>query len=109
LQWVLLPTKTHNTTLLFSRRLLSPFWLLEPASEYVWMRVCYLGCHETGLCCYLVIHIENLLWPLQMFYIHLRPIYCLFLVREISRGLFVLLIFNFIINDICYFLYVSPL
>jgi hypothetical protein len=24
------------------------------------MRVCYLDCHETGLCFYLVIHIENL-------------------------------------------------
>jgi hypothetical protein len=37
------------------------------------MRVCYLHCHETGLCCYLVIHIENLLRPLQMFYIHWWP------------------------------------
>jgi hypothetical protein len=25
------------------------------------MRVCYLGCHEAGLCCYLVMHIGNLL------------------------------------------------
>jgi hypothetical protein len=24
------------------------------------MRVCHLDCHEGGLCCYLVIHIENL-------------------------------------------------
>jgi hypothetical protein len=23
------------------------------------IRVCYLACHEAGLCCYLVIHIEN--------------------------------------------------
>jgi hypothetical protein len=23
------------------------------------MRVCYLDCHEVGLCCYLVIHIET--------------------------------------------------
>jgi hypothetical protein len=35
------------------------------------MRVCYLGCHEAGLCCYLVIHIEKLL---QLFYFHLWPI-----------------------------------
>jgi hypothetical protein len=25
------------------------------------MRPCYLDCHEDGLCCYLVLHIENLL------------------------------------------------
>jgi hypothetical protein len=25
------------------------------------MRVCYLDCHEAELCCYLVIHIGNLL------------------------------------------------
>jgi hypothetical protein len=31
------------------------------------MRVCYLDYHETGLCCYLAIHIENLLRPLQCF------------------------------------------
>jgi hypothetical protein len=28
------------------------------------MRVCYLDCHEAGMCCYLVIHRENLLRPL---------------------------------------------
>jgi hypothetical protein len=27
------------------------------------MRVCYRDCHEAGLCCYLVIHIEDLLRP----------------------------------------------
>jgi hypothetical protein len=31
------------------------------------MRACYLDCHEAGLCCYLVMHIENLLRPLQLF------------------------------------------
>jgi hypothetical protein len=31
------------------------------------MRVCCLHCHEAGLCCYLVIHIENLLHSLQLF------------------------------------------
>jgi hypothetical protein len=31
------------------------------------MRVCYLDCHEAGLCCYLVIHIEILLHLLQLF------------------------------------------
>jgi hypothetical protein len=35
------------------------------------MRVCYLDCHEGGLCCYLVIHIGNLLHRLQLFYFYL--------------------------------------
>jgi hypothetical protein len=39
------------------------------------MCICYLDCHEVGLCCHLVIHIENLLHPLQLFYFHLWPIY----------------------------------
>jgi hypothetical protein len=41
------------------------------------MRVCYLDCHEAGVCCYLVIHVENVLRPLQMFCFHLWPIYWL--------------------------------
>jgi hypothetical protein len=32
------------------------------------MPVSYLDCHEAGLCCYLVIHIESLLRLLQQFY-----------------------------------------
>jgi hypothetical protein len=44
------------------------------------MRVCYVDCHEAGLCRYLVIHIENLLHPLQLFYFHLWHIYRLSLV-----------------------------
>jgi hypothetical protein len=44
------------------------------------MRICYLDCHEAGLCCYLVIHTENLLRPLQLFYFHLWPIYWLSIV-----------------------------
>jgi hypothetical protein len=39
-----------------------------------------LDCHEAGLCCYLVIHIENLLCPLQLYYFHLWPVYWLSLV-----------------------------
>jgi hypothetical protein len=35
------------------------------------MRVCYLDCHELGLFCYLVIHTEDLLRPLQLFYFQL--------------------------------------
>jgi hypothetical protein len=34
----------------------------------VCMRVYYLDCHEAGLCCHLVIHTENVLHPLQLFY-----------------------------------------
>jgi hypothetical protein len=44
------------------------------------MRVCYLDSHEAGLCCYLVIHIESLLRPLQLFYFRLWCIYWLSLV-----------------------------
>jgi hypothetical protein len=44
------------------------------------MCVCYLYCHETGLCCYLVIDIETLLRPLQLFYFRLWSVYWLFLV-----------------------------
>jgi hypothetical protein len=39
--------------------------------------------HETGLCCYLVIRIENLLRPLQLFYFQLWSIYWLSLVPYI--------------------------
>jgi hypothetical protein len=62
LHWVLLPTKTPNRTLLFGNTLLRhgtqfDYW---NQSLNMSMRVCYLDCHEVGLCCYLVIHIENL-------------------------------------------------
>jgi hypothetical protein len=35
------------------------------------MWVCYLDCHEAGLCCYLAIQIENLLRPLPPFVTYL--------------------------------------
>jgi hypothetical protein len=47
------------------------------------MRVCYLDYHEAGLCCYLVIHIGNVLRPLQLFYFHLWPIYWFSLVDSL--------------------------
>jgi hypothetical protein len=31
------------------------------------MRVCYVDCHEAGLRCYLVIYLEKILRPLQLF------------------------------------------
>jgi hypothetical protein len=67
LHWVLLPTqkKTHNRTLLFSSTFKHghhfDYWK-QPLNMS--MRVWYLDCHEVWLCCYLVIHIENLLHPL---------------------------------------------
>jgi hypothetical protein len=38
------------------------------------MRVCYLDCREAWLCCYLVTHTENLLLPLQLFYLLTLPL-----------------------------------
>jgi hypothetical protein len=72
----------HNKTLLFGNILPthshhSAYWN-QPLNMH--MRVCYLDCYETGLRCYLVIHIENILGPLQLFYLHLWPIYWLFFV-----------------------------
>jgi hypothetical protein len=46
------------------------------------MRVCNVDCHAVGLCCYLVIHIDTMLRPLQLFYFHLWPIYWLSLVLQ---------------------------
>jgi hypothetical protein len=48
------------------------------------MRVCYVDCHETGLCCYLVMHIEKLLRPLQLFYFHLWHIYWISLFHKVT-------------------------
>jgi hypothetical protein len=81
LQWVLFPTETRNRMLLFGRTILRhgrhfDYWN-QPLNMR--MRVCYLYCHESGLCCYLVIHTDNLLRPLQLFHFHLWPIYWFFL------------------------------
>jgi hypothetical protein len=83
LHWVLLPINTHKIMLL----LVSTFPKHGRHFDY-WnqllnmrMRVCYLDCHEAGLCCYVVIHLENLLHPLQMFYFHLWTIYWFSLVK----------------------------
>jgi hypothetical protein len=78
LHWVLLPTKkAHNRTLLFGSTFLKNgrhfHYRNQPLN--MCMRVCYLDCHEVELCCYLVIHIENLLLPLKLFHFHLLPIY----------------------------------
>jgi hypothetical protein len=43
------------------------------------------ACHESGLCCYLVIYIETLLRPLQLFHFHLWPVYWLSFLHEMPR------------------------
>jgi hypothetical protein len=85
----LCPQKTHNRTLLFGSSLLNDgrhfdYWN-QPLNLRI--RVCCLDCHEAGLCCYVVIHIETLLRPLQLFYFHLWPIYWLSLVEPPSSVL----------------------
>jgi hypothetical protein len=69
--------RTHNRTLLFGSTLLKHGRHFDPRNQPLNIRINYLDCHEAGLCCYLVIHIENLLRPLQLLYFHLWPIYWL--------------------------------
>jgi hypothetical protein len=71
--------KTHNRTLLFDSTLPKhgrqlDYWT-QPLNFN--MSVCYLDCHEAGLCCNLVIDTQTLLHPLQLSYFHLWPIYWL--------------------------------
>jgi hypothetical protein len=79
------PKKAQKHTALrrYTPQTRSPFWLLNQPVN-LRMRICYLDCHEAGLCCYLVIHIENLLHPLQLFCFHLWSIYLLFLVSVLG-------------------------
>jgi hypothetical protein len=58
--------KMHNWTLLFSNTLLKHSHHFDYCNQPLNMGICifYLDCYEAGLCCYLVIHIENLLHPL---------------------------------------------
>jgi hypothetical protein len=68
--------KIHNVTLLFGSILRKhgrhfDYWN-QPLNMY--MRVCYLHCYEDRLRCYLVIHMVNLLCPLQLLYFHLWPV-----------------------------------
>jgi hypothetical protein len=69
--------KNHNKTLLFGSILHEYNRHFDYWNPFLILRISYLDCHETGLCCYLVIHIENLLRPLQLFYFILWPIYWL--------------------------------
>jgi hypothetical protein len=95
--------KRTNRTLLFGRTLLKHSRHFDSWNQPLdmRMRVFYRNCHEVGLCwrytqktyyvhysCFtsicdwtvLVIHTENLIHPLQLFYFHLWPIYWLSLV-----------------------------
>jgi hypothetical protein len=91
LHWVLLSTEINaQTTLLFDSTLLKHgrhlnYWN-QPLNMRMFVR--YLDCQEAELCCYLVIHIEDLLCPLQLFYFHLWYIYwlCLVYVLRCSRN-----------------------
>jgi hypothetical protein len=81
LHWVLLPTKNvpkRCSSVIHSSSTVAI--LTTKTSLWTCACKCYLDCHEAGLCCYLLIHIENLLYPLQLFYFHLCPIYWLFLI-----------------------------
>jgi hypothetical protein len=83
LQWVILPTKeSRYRTLFFGSTHLKDGRHFDYCNQplNMRMRVCYLDCHKAGLCYYLVIHIENLLRPLELFYLHLWRIYWLSLV-----------------------------
>jgi hypothetical protein len=82
--WVLLSTKNRTTepcsSVIHSSS--TDYWN-QPVNMRVF--VCYLDCHEAGLCCYLVIYIENPLRPLQLFYFHLWPVYWLSLIWFICQ------------------------
>jgi hypothetical protein len=71
--------KMHNRTLLFGSKAFKHGRHFEYWNKLMnmRMRVFYLDYHVAELCCYLVIQIENLLRPLQLFYFHLRLIYWL--------------------------------
>jgi hypothetical protein len=81
------PQKTHNRMLFLDSTLLKhscrfDYWN-QPLNVH--MHICYLDSHEAGLCCYRVIHIEDLLLPLQLFDFHLWPIYWLSLVKYLAN------------------------
>jgi hypothetical protein len=57
--WTLLSTKTHNKMLFFGSIHLKHSSHFDYWNKPLNMRicVCYLYCHEAGLCCYLLIHV----------------------------------------------------
>jgi hypothetical protein len=62
LHCVLLPTKENaKGNLVFGSILLKHGLYFDYRNQplNMRMRICYLDCHRAGLCCYIVIHIEN--------------------------------------------------
>jgi hypothetical protein len=79
--------KTHKRTLVFGSIFLKHCRHFASWNQplNMCMLVCYLDCHESGLCCYLVIHVEHLLLSLQLFHFRLWPIYWLSLVPALIQ------------------------
>jgi hypothetical protein len=77
LHCILSPKKTHNRTLFFGSIPLQHVRHFDCWNQTLntLMLIFYLDCQEAGLCCYLVIHTENLIRPSELFYFHLWPIY----------------------------------
>jgi hypothetical protein len=51
------------------------------------MDVCYLDCHKAGLCSNLMIHIEDLLRSLQLFFFNFWSVYWLSLILTINNAI----------------------
>jgi hypothetical protein len=90
---ILMPTKTkaQNRTLLLGNM---GNTLLKHDRQFgywnqplkIYKRLCYLVSREAGLCCYLVVHTENRLRSLQLFYFHLWPIHWLSLILSDNKN-----------------------
>jgi hypothetical protein len=76
LHWVLMPYKNaqEETALRYYTLKQSRHFDHRNQPQDMRMRVCYVHCHEADLCSYLVIHIEILLHPLNLFYFNFWPI-----------------------------------
>jgi hypothetical protein len=79
---------TNNRTLLLGCTLLKHGRHFDYWNQRVTMRmlVCFLDCHQAGLCCYLVRHTGNVLRPLQLFYFNLWFVYWLSPVQYLDAG-----------------------
>jgi hypothetical protein len=97
LPWVLSPIKTteccslveHSSSTFAILTVETSLWTYAFAYSLLFRGICpviddprrtLLHCNEAGFCSYLVVHIENLLCPLQLFYCHFRHIYWLSLI-----------------------------
>jgi hypothetical protein len=86
LHWVLLLTKKLWSSVAHSSSTVA-ILTTETSLLNMSIRFVYPGYHDSGLCCYLVIHTENLLRPSQLFYFHLWHIYCLSFVLQQSPAI----------------------